>query len=133
MMEIETCKCCPYKDGCYKEGAKSKTYSVTMKSDIHKKQMQFQESEYFKNKAKERYKMEAKIAKAFSKHDFLRCFSLRIICLDLYRHFFSALIKTRRTSESYAFSYINRMDFLLDILHLLADCNQFHPLVHQDI
>ena len=58
--DIEKCKSCPYKDGCYKEGAKTKTYSVTIKSDIHKKPIAFQESEYLKEKSKERYKIEAK-------------------------------------------------------------------------
>lgn len=57
---IEKCKICSHKDGCYKEGAKSKTYSVTIKSDIHLDQMNFQESDYFKEKAKQRYKIEAK-------------------------------------------------------------------------
>lgn len=58
--DIEKCKKCPYKDGCYKEGVKTKTYNITIKSDIHKEQIEFQESEYFKEKAKERYKIEAK-------------------------------------------------------------------------
>ncbi|QCT01322.1 transposase IS4 family protein [Paenibacillus algicola] len=47
------------KEGCYKEGAKSKTYSVTIKSGVHAEQMAFQESEAFKEKAKKRYKIEA--------------------------------------------------------------------------
>lgn len=34
--DIEKCKVCPLKEGCYKERAKSKTYSVSIKSDIHK-------------------------------------------------------------------------------------------------
>ncbi|GGG02411.1 hypothetical protein GCM10010916_19480 [Paenibacillus abyssi] len=46
----------PFKEGCYTEGAKSKTYSVTIKSSEHTDQMAFQESECFKEKAKERYK-----------------------------------------------------------------------------
>ncbi len=58
--DIEKCKNCPYKDGCYKEGAKSKTYNVTIKSDEHQEQIQFQEGDYFKEKSKERYKIEAK-------------------------------------------------------------------------
>lgn len=57
--DVEKCKRCPLKEGCYKEGAKSKTYSVSMKSDEHSEQMVFQETEYFKIKAKERYKIEA--------------------------------------------------------------------------
>ena len=58
--DIEKCKIYPQKEGCYKDGDKSKTYSVTIKSDIHKSQIAFQESEYFKEKSKERYKIEAK-------------------------------------------------------------------------
>jgi hypothetical protein len=53
--DVEKCKRCPFKEGCYKDGAKSKTYSVSLKSDEHTDQMAFQESEYFKEKAKERY------------------------------------------------------------------------------
>jgi len=58
--DVEICKRCPLKEGCYKEGAKSKTYSVTIKSDEHVEQIAFQETEYFKAKSKERYKIEAK-------------------------------------------------------------------------
>lgn len=58
--DVEICKRCPFKKGCYKEGAKSKTYSVTVKSDEHSEQMAFQDTEYFKVKSKERYKIEAK-------------------------------------------------------------------------
>lgn len=41
---------CTFKEGCYKEGSKSKTYSVTIQSDIHKSQIGFKESDYFKEK-----------------------------------------------------------------------------------
>jgi hypothetical protein len=58
--DVEKCKHCPFKDGCYKEGAKSKTYSVSIKSNEHTEHAKFQESEYFKEKSKERYKIEAK-------------------------------------------------------------------------
>lgn len=67
---VETCKRCPFKDGCYKDGAKSKTYSVTIKSDEHTEQMAFQESEYFKEKAKERYKIEAKNSELKHRHGY---------------------------------------------------------------
>ena len=30
--DIEKCKICPLREGCYKDGAKSKTYSVSIKS-----------------------------------------------------------------------------------------------------
>lgn len=68
--DVEKCKCCPHSDGCYKEGAKTKTYTVTIKSDIHKEQIEFQESEYFKEKSKERYKIEAKNSELKCRHGY---------------------------------------------------------------
>ena len=58
--DIEKCKQCPHREGCYKEGAKSRTFSVTLKCDEHKQQQEFQETEEFKQLSKERYKIEAK-------------------------------------------------------------------------
>ena len=68
--DIQKCKTCAFKNGCYKEGAKSKSYSVSIKSDIHKSQMTFQESDYFKEKAKERYKIEAKNSELKHRHGY---------------------------------------------------------------
>jgi hypothetical protein len=70
MFDIETCKICPTRDGCYKEGAKSKTYSVTIKSTEHKDQEAFQNSEEFKEKAKSRYKIEAKNSELKHRHGY---------------------------------------------------------------
>ncbi|VBB04809.1 Hypothetical protein LUCI_0013, partial [Lucifera butyrica] len=39
--DIELCKRCPFKEGCYKEGAKNKTYSMKIKSGEHTEQMAF--------------------------------------------------------------------------------------------
>jgi hypothetical protein len=67
---IEKCKYCPQKEGCYKEGAKSKTYSIRIKSDEHTEQNKFQESDYFKEKSKERYKIEAKNSELKHRHGY---------------------------------------------------------------
>lgn len=68
--DVEKCKQCPFKEGCYQEGASSKTYSVTIKSDEHAEQMAFQETEYFKAKTKERYKIEAKNSELKHRHGY---------------------------------------------------------------
>lgn len=68
--DVEVCKRCPLKEGCYKEGAVSKTYSVTITSDEHSEQMAFQETEYFKEKSKERYKIEAKNSELKHRHGY---------------------------------------------------------------
>lgn len=61
--DIEKCKTCALRNGCYKEGAKSKTYSITIKTDTQKEQLAFQETDEFKKIYRnERYKIEAKNA-----------------------------------------------------------------------
>ncbi|EPZ0455010.1 IS1182 family transposase [Bacillus sp. CD3-5] len=68
--DIKICKICAFKEGCYKEGAKSKTYSVGIKSTEHTEQQIFQESAYFKEKGKERYKIEAKNSELKHRHGY---------------------------------------------------------------
>lgn len=68
--DVEKCKKCPSKNGCYKECSKTKTYSVIIKSDIHLDQMKFQKSGYFKEKSKERYKIEAKNSELKHRHGY---------------------------------------------------------------
>lgn len=81
--DVEKCKTCPLKNGCYKEGAKTKSYSVSIKSDLHKEQMVFQESPYFKEKAKERYKIEAKNGELKNAHGFGRAISYGINNMEM--------------------------------------------------
>lgn len=81
--DVELCKRCPLKEGCYKEGAKAKTYSVSIKSGEHTDQMAFQESEYFKTKAKERYKIEAKNSELKHRHGYDIASSSGLIGLEI--------------------------------------------------
>jgi transposase len=68
--DVEKCKNCAHKNGCYKEGAKSKTYSVSIKSNTHKDQMEFEKSEYFKTRARQRYMIEAKNSELKHQHGY---------------------------------------------------------------
>lgn len=70
--DVEKCKICPLREGCYKEGAKSKTYSVSLKSELHQEQMEFQESQYYREKSKHRYKIEAKNSELKNIHGYDR-------------------------------------------------------------
>ena len=60
--DVDRCKACSRRDGCYKEGAKFKTYSVSIRTDEQERLMEFQKTPEFKAKARERYKIEAKNA-----------------------------------------------------------------------
>ncbi|AST89972.1 IS1182 family transposase [Sutcliffiella cohnii] len=68
--DVEKCKVCPLRDGCYIEGAKTKTYSVSIKSSEHLSQEAFQETEEFKRLAKTRYKIEAKNSELKHRHGY---------------------------------------------------------------
>jgi transposase len=76
--DVEKCKSCPLRDGCYKSGSKTKTYSIKINSDLHKEQIAFQESDYYKEKAKHRYKIEAKNSELKNVHGFGRAISYGI-------------------------------------------------------
>jgi transposase len=81
--DVEKCKRCSFREGCYKEGAKSKTYSVSMKSDVHTEQMAFQESESFKEQAKQRYKIEAKNSELKHRHGYEVATSSGLLGMEL--------------------------------------------------
>lgn len=68
--DVEKCKHCTYKEGCYKDGSMTKSYSVSIKTNTHQEHMDFQESEYFKEKSKERYKIEAKNSELKHRHGY---------------------------------------------------------------
>jgi hypothetical protein len=68
--DIEKCKHCLQKEGCYKDGMKYKTYSITIKATEYKEQQTFQESQYFKTRYRERYMIEAKNSELKNQHGY---------------------------------------------------------------
>ena len=60
--DVEKCKFCPTRNGCYKEGAATKSFTITHTHPTHLKQQEFMETEHFKTLAKKRYMIEAKNA-----------------------------------------------------------------------
>ncbi len=81
--DVEKCKTCSLKEGCYKEGAKTKTYSVSIRSDLHQEQIDFQETDYYKEKAKHRYKIEAKNSELKNLHGYDRAISYGITNMQM--------------------------------------------------
>ncbi len=72
--DINKCKECPYREGCYKTGSKQKCYTVRILSNSHKKQQEFEATEYFNETLrKERYKIEAKNAETKVIHGLCKC------------------------------------------------------------
>ncbi len=81
--DVEKCKVCPLRDGCYKPGAKTKTYSVSICSQTHSSQIEFQETEFFKEKSKHRYKIEAKNGELKNVFGYDRALSYGLSCMEM--------------------------------------------------
>ena len=60
--DVEKCKNCHLREGCYKPGAKTKSYQQTILPNLHKKHLEFEKTKEFKEKMKLRYIVEAKNA-----------------------------------------------------------------------
>jgi len=76
--DIEKCKLCPLRENCYKPGAKTKTYSVSIKSGTHLQQIAFQQTAEYKEKIKHRYKIEAKNSELKNVHGYDRAIAYGI-------------------------------------------------------
>jgi transposase len=76
--DIEKCKLCPLRENCYKPGAKTKTYSVSIKSGTHLQQIAFQKTAEYKEKIKHRYKIEAKNSELKNVHGYDRAIAYGI-------------------------------------------------------
>lgn len=70
---IKKCKKCPRYGTCCKVGAKRKSCCVTVAGETHQKQYEFEKTDYFKERIKERYKIEAKNAELKQAHGLGTC------------------------------------------------------------
>lgn len=81
--DVDKCKHCSLRAGCYKEGAKTKTYAITIKSELHQEQIAFQQTPLFKQKAAHRYKIEAKNSELKNVHGYQRAIAFGITNMQL--------------------------------------------------
>lgn len=58
--DVRKCVVCKMRDTCFKRGQEHKSFSVCHRAEIQKEQMDFQETDEFKEKYRTRYKIEAK-------------------------------------------------------------------------
>jgi IS5 family transposase len=60
--DVEKCKKCPLREGCYKPGSKHKTYSIRIIADHYQEQMTFESTDVFKARIRRRPIIEHKNA-----------------------------------------------------------------------
>lgn len=81
--DVEKCKVCSRQEGCYKNGAKSKTYSVSIKTSQQEAQLEYQQTKDFKTKAGKRYKIEAKNSELKHVYGYERAQSYGLYCMQM--------------------------------------------------
>lgn len=81
--DVEKCKVCSRREGCYKNGAKSKTYSVSIKTSQQEAQLEYQQTKDFKTKAGKRYKIEAKNSELKHVYGYERAQSYGLYCMQM--------------------------------------------------
>lgn len=69
---------CSRREGCYKPGAKTRSYSVTIKTGQQPRQVEFQKTDEFRRLSRERYKIEAKNSEMKNVHGYGRAKSYGI-------------------------------------------------------
>ncbi|WP_310239492.1 IS1182 family transposase [Brevibacillus nitrificans] len=70
--DVEKCKVCPLREGCFKPGAKSKTYSIRVVAEHYQEQIEFEMSETFTERIKRRPIIEHKNAELKRFHGLTR-------------------------------------------------------------
>lgn len=70
--DVEKCKSCPFREGCYKPGSKSKTYSIRIIADHYQEQIAFEATDYFKARIRRRPIIEHKNAELKRYHGLTR-------------------------------------------------------------
>ena len=81
--DVEKCKLCSRRNGCYKGGARTKTYAVQIQCEQHKRQADFEKSDEFREKAKIRYKIEAKNSELKNVLGYDRAWAYGIDCMRM--------------------------------------------------
>lgn len=74
--DVEKCRQCPLNEGCYKEGAKSKTYAIRILSGEYQRQQGFQKTPEFRHVIKMRNRIEGKNSELKNRHGMRTTISL---------------------------------------------------------
>jgi len=81
--DVEKCKRCSKREGCYDEGSKTKSYSVSLTSDIQKEHKEFQNTARFKELSSHRYKIEAKNGELKNRLGYAEAYSVGIQAMQI--------------------------------------------------
>ncbi|MEL7623342.1 MAG: IS1182 family transposase [Clostridiales bacterium] len=93
---VKTCKKCPCYGTCCQTGAKRKSYCLKISGETHQRQYAFEQTEYFKKRLKERYKIEAKNAELKQVHGLTRCKYVGLFGMQIQMYFTAFVANVKR-------------------------------------
>jgi len=96
--DVEKCKQCPRRGTCYKE-SKNKTYTITLLKEAQAEQKVFQDSDYFKSRARERYMIEAKNSELKQFHGLETADSSGVTAMRLQSYFTAFAVNAKRMAN----------------------------------
>lgn len=94
--DIEKCKKCECSEGCFKPGAKSRQFCITQKCEVHENQIRFQETDKFKERIKDRYKIEAKNGEMKDSHGLEYCIYRGLFGMQLQSYLTAITVNIKR-------------------------------------
>lgn len=95
LFSIKKCKRCPRCGTCY-TGTKQKSHSITVIGGVREKQYEFEQTDYFKQRIKDRYKIEAKNAELKQSHGLARCKYTGLFGMKLQMYFTAFVTNVKR-------------------------------------
>lgn len=93
---IKKCKKCVRCGSCFKEGSKYKLHSITVIGGTRGSQYEFEQTEYFKQRIKDRYKIEAKNAEMKQSHGLARCKYSGLFGMQIQMYFTAFVTNVKR-------------------------------------
>ncbi|MBN2285566.1 MAG: IS1182 family transposase [Tissierellales bacterium] len=93
---IKKCRKCSRYGTCCKEGAKSKSHNVTIIGGTRQKQYDFEQTDYFRQRIKDRYKIEAKNAELKQSHGLAKCKYVGLSGMKMQIYFSAFVVNIKR-------------------------------------
>lgn len=93
---IKKCKKCVRYGICFKEGQRTKCHNVTVIGGMRGKQYEFEQTDYFKQRIKDRYKIEAKNAEMKQSHGLARCKYSGLFGMQIQMYFTAFVANAKR-------------------------------------
>lgn len=94
--DVTKCQTCPLREGCYKPGAKTKTYSVRIISSTHQRAIDYQNTDAFAQRKKVRAQIESKNAEMKQAHGMAKAKYTGLFGMQIQAYLTSIVVNVKR-------------------------------------